>query len=61
MKKVKLFLVVMVALLMAGGLFLAGCNLTGCSAYSTCTNYYTLDCGRSSCWSYTHYGYTCDC
>jgi len=67
MKKAKILMVVLFALLMAGGLFLTGCYVYtttvggGCSSYYTCTNSYSSDCGRSSCYSYSHYGYTCDC
>jgi len=60
MRKRGIFVVVLVTLMMVGGLILAGCSL-GCVDRSTCTNYYSYDCGMSGCYSRTHYGYTCNC
>jgi len=69
MKKAKMLVVVLVALLMVGGLFLAGCAVVGCPSGRPNTSgycsYYT-NCGGSSfngyyCDEYYTLSYTCDC
>jgi len=61
MRKRNFLVVVLAALLLVGGLILAGCRLGGCSNYSRCTNYQYLDCGMSGCYSRSHVSYVCDC